>query len=214
MNNLIMTDIYVAVIPALIALAAATISPGPNTFATVAATLGSGRRAGITVAIGIGCGGLVWGASGSLGLTALLAAFPQATIILALLGSAYLGYLAYKGFRSALIGGAPAMGAKSVGSMWAAWRLGFFATLTNPKAGLMWLSVSSVVALSVTSNLAVVAFVLAGASIVFLVYGSMAVIFSISSIREGYQRYHRWADGAFGLAFTVLAILLLQRFIF
>ncbi|MEO0496089.1 MAG: LysE family translocator [Pseudomonadota bacterium] len=199
--------------PALLALGAAAISPGPNAFAAISTALGSGRAKGLMVAVGIGCGGLVWAMLSAFGLARLLDVLPQTVTVLAAAGALYLAYLAYKGFRSAIGGAAPSLGAKSAESFQSAFLRGLLVTLTNPKAGLMWLSLMGFVAVSSNTSAPIIAFGVAGALLVFFIYGTMALVFSNAAVRAGYEKYHRVADGAFGFAFAALALLLVQRFL-
>ncbi|MEO0637452.1 MAG: LysE family translocator [Pseudomonadota bacterium] len=201
------------VMPALLALGAAALSPGPNAFAAISTALGSGRAMGVVVALGIGCGGLVWASLSAFGLERLLQAFPQTITLLAAAGAAYLAYLAFKGLRSAFGGSAPSLNARSSETFWSALRRGFLVTLTNPKAGLMWLSLTGFVALSAQSIAPLLVFGLLGALLVFVIYGSMALVFSNAKVRAGYERHHRLADGAFGVAFAALAVSLVLRFL-
>ncbi|MEN0088269.1 MAG: LysE family transporter, partial [Pseudomonadota bacterium] len=157
--------------------------------------------------------GLVWAMASAFGLAKLLDAYPQTVTVLAALGALYLAFLAFKGLRSAFGGSAPSLGASSTETALSAFRRGVLVTLTNPKAGLMWLSLTGFVAVSSDSTAPAIAFGIAGSVLVFVIYAAMALVFSNAAVRAGSERHHRIADGAFGLAFAVLALLLVQRFL-
>jgi threonine/homoserine/homoserine lactone efflux protein len=69
------------------------VTPGQDTALTIRNTLVGGRRSGVRTAAGVFTGNLVWGASSSAGLAAVLLASEALFVTLKWVGAAYLVYL-------------------------------------------------------------------------------------------------------------------------
>ena len=69
--------------------------PGLDMVMTMNEAIHYGRRNGIMAGFGIQCGVLVWAVAASLGLAALISAFPLAYDIIRVIGGMYLFYLAW-----------------------------------------------------------------------------------------------------------------------
>jgi threonine efflux protein len=123
----------------------AIASPGPNILAVIGTSMSVGRPSGVALALGVATGSLTWALLTVLGLSALLAAYSSALIVIKITGGLYLIWLAYKSFKSAsssqeietreLAGGrrSPA------GYM----MRGYIIQITNPKAALAWIAIIS-----------------------------------------------------------------------
>jgi threonine/homoserine/homoserine lactone efflux protein len=89
----------------LLLFAASTLAllviPGPSVIFVVARTLEHGRGAGLVSVLGIETGALVHVAAAALGLSALLAASPEACTVLRFSGGGYLLWLGARALRSA-----------------------------------------------------------------------------------------------------------------
>ncbi|MFY1691836.1 LysE family translocator [Plantactinospora sp. WMMB782] len=77
-----------------------TVAPGPDMLFVLANALAGGRRAGLVAALGMSTGLALHTFAAALGLSALLAAAPQALDVVRLLGAAFLVYLAVHAWRS------------------------------------------------------------------------------------------------------------------
>lgn len=180
----------------------AQVSPGPNMMAVATASLGTGRVAGTATALGVATGVFVWCILFSLGIGALLQAFPETVIVMRAIGGGYLLFLGAKSLKNAFatIDGAQYYQHLQI-STGAAYRRGLLVVMTNPKAALMWVAISMFL---VTSGWGVVEFlaISIGASVsVACVYGLYAVLFSTGVAVRGYQRFFRLIDGSFGVIF-------------
>ena len=71
-------------------VAATALSPGPDTMFVLASSAAGGQRAGVAATFGIATGGLVHAALAALGVSALIAASPQAFDALRIAGAFYL----------------------------------------------------------------------------------------------------------------------------
>lgn len=134
MNNLPLLLAFVAAISIL------TITPGVDTAIVLRAATANGRRSAAMAAIGVALGCLIWGASVSLGLGALLQASELAYTIVKAAGAAYLIWLGGKLLlrpRTALGSDAPRGRTRSGGD--AFWR-GFLTNLLNPKVGVFYVT--------------------------------------------------------------------------
>ncbi|MBI0330995.1 LysE family translocator [Burkholderia plantarii] len=122
-----------------------TASPGPANLSIANASMHYGRKPGFAMAAGVMSGSLVWGVTAAAGMSALLATYRQWLIGLKVLGALYLLWLAFKAVRGAYASRDPLAAATPARSE----RLGRFYLqglgihLTNPKAILTWLTVTS-----------------------------------------------------------------------
>jgi threonine/homoserine/homoserine lactone efflux protein len=123
------------------------ITPGPANLFAIRTGLGRRKSHVIAAVMGLNCASLIWFIACAFGLQMLLAAFPLLFQIIAVAGGLYLGWMAVKGFRSALdirnenIGSSltatPASG-KTIG---ATFKDGFLVQMLNPKVTLFFSAV-------------------------------------------------------------------------
>ena len=71
-------------------------SPGPSTLRIMGVAMNHGRQAGLALAAGVISGSLFWGLSAATGVSALLARYAEALIVLKVFGGLYLLYLAVR----------------------------------------------------------------------------------------------------------------------
>jgi threonine/homoserine/homoserine lactone efflux protein len=115
-----------------------TIAPGPDMALVLRNALRGGRPAVLPTAAGICTGCLVWGATSSLGVAALLAASAQLYSALKLAGAAYLVILGVLALRTALRANGPGREVALSGSRRGAYRQGLLTNLLNPKVGVFY----------------------------------------------------------------------------
>ena len=123
----------------LVALAAvylpALASPGPNFLAVTQAAVGGSRRQGVATALGVASGSTVQALLAATGVGLLLAHAGSVQRLVALLGGAYLLWVARAIWRQARSHAvSPSVGAVRAISWRAAYRGGLLTNLTNPKA--------------------------------------------------------------------------------
>jgi len=118
-----------------------TLTPGLDTAMVLRTATVEGRQPAAFAAAGIGLGCLIWGASVSLGLGAMLTAAPAAFTVLKWAGAAYLAYLGARLIirprRSMVLAIDPAVRARGG---FDALRRGLFTNLLNPKIGVFYVS--------------------------------------------------------------------------
>ena len=111
------------------------LAPGPDVLFATASGLQGGPRVGAAAGLGV-AGGVLWHTGlAALGLSALIAALPQALVAIKWAGAAYLLYLAWKSWHSGAL--AQARGAVTPGQ---AFLRGMLTNLLNPKPVLFLLA--------------------------------------------------------------------------
>lgn len=104
-------------------------APGQDVLFASACGIQSGPRAGALAGLGVGLGGLLHVCLATVGLGALVAAYPQALTAIKSMGAAYLLVLAWKSWHAAV----PAPGGRVAHRAWNIIRRGTVSNLLNPK---------------------------------------------------------------------------------
>ncbi|WP_102960655.1 LysE family translocator [Mangrovicella endophytica] len=117
-----------------------TITPGPDMTLFLGRTLSEGRTAGLVTMLGAATGVVIHTSLAAFGLSALIAASPQAFFALKFAGAAYLVYLAVQAIRhgSSLTLERGAAGRRH--SAFANWATGLGINLLNPKVVLFFVT--------------------------------------------------------------------------
>lgn len=123
----------------------AIASPGPNILAVIGTSMAVNRRSGMALAMGVATGSLTWALLTAFGLSAILATYASALLIIKIFGGAYLLWLAYKSFKSAMarqdIEAKELAGGRR--SAFGYFQRGYIIQMTNPKAALAWIAIIS-----------------------------------------------------------------------
>ncbi|MFN3228055.1 MAG: LysE family translocator [Hyphomicrobiales bacterium] len=114
-----------------LAAIALTLTPGPDMTLFLGQTVANGRRAGFASMFGAFSGIVVHSLAAAIGLSALIAASPQAFEVLKWVGAAYLAYLAYEVLRHG--SGLTGDGRPKSNSLRKAYMKGLTINLLNPK---------------------------------------------------------------------------------
>ncbi len=181
----------------------AVASPGPAIMAIISASVNSGRSGGMALAMGVMTGSVIWATLAALGLSALLATYGHALIVLKIAGGLYLFYLAYKALKSALAGAALAEGESHAAPAdlsrlyWA----GLMVHLTNPKAVFVWLALVSLglphyAPFWITPFFILVCFAIGAATTI-----GFALVFSLKPVLAAYHKARRGIEGAMAAFF-------------
>lgn len=177
-------------------------SPGPNILAVIGTSMGRSRNSGNALALGIASGSLLWGLATLFGLTALIALYASVMIAIKIAGAAYLLWLAFKAFRSAL--STKDMTPRSVdldGGFWTYYRRGLLIQMTNPKAALTWIAIMSL-AVDADAPLWVGASIVLGTAVISTVgHLTYAVAFSTPPMVAAYRRARRAIEAGLGAFF-------------
>ncbi|NQV61004.1 MAG: LysE family transporter [Alphaproteobacteria bacterium] len=159
-----------------------------------------GTKAGLCTTLGVSiCLGL-YAALSLLGLSALLVQYQWLAWVVRLLGA---GYLIYLGLRLILAkSGAPEIAGQDGIGPGSAFRFGFFVTLTNPKAVVLFTSVfatSVTAATPVWLMLLMIGLVFAAA---LIWYSIVSVFMSSAPVRRRFTRARHWIERAAGVVFV------------
>jgi len=183
------------------------VTPGANVLVVSQLAASGQRRAACFAALGVSLVALLWSALALLGVNAVFAAHPYLRFALQFAGGLYLCFVAFKLWRS---GGASPQVATAELTASAAFRLGFFTNILNPKSALFFGSVFATLlpaTPSATLLVAAVGLVLFNALVWHLF---LALSFSHPRVMTSYARYrgllNRFASllvGAFGLRLLV-----------
>ncbi len=123
----------------------AIASPGPNILAVIGTSMAVGRKSGIALAFGVAGGSLTWAILTLFGLSAVLAAYASALLLIKIFGGLYLLWLAYKSFKSAAsksdIEAEELAGGRRTPIGY--FQRGYIVQMTNPKAALAWIAIFS-----------------------------------------------------------------------
>ncbi len=193
----------------------AVASPGPSNLAIMGIAMQLGRRAAFGFALGVVTGSLFWAVLAALGLSAVLATYSQALLLIKILGGLYLLWLGAKSARAALrheqvLQSFPHERASL--SLRRLYARGLGLHLTNPKAILTWLSI---VSFGLPHNAllgdALVLIALC-ASLGMIVFCGYAIAFSTAAARRVYGATRRWLEATLALVFGLAGVkLLLSR---
>jgi threonine efflux protein len=185
---------------------AASVTPGANVLLVSQLSISNGRRTGLFAALGVTLGAGMWATLAVLGVDAVFKEFPSIRLSLQIAGGFYLLYVAVRLWRS----GAPrAAGVAAFVSPWAAFRLGLFTNVTNPKSALFFGSVfAALLPASATGSLKAIAVsvVLVNA---LLWHGFLAYAFSRSRVRSTYAKHQRFINRTAGTILSALGLRIL-----
>ena len=209
-----MNQIYIYLPGIFLAYAAfflGIMSPGPNILAVIGTSMSIGRQEGSALALGVAIGSFCWATLTVIGLSALLAAYASALIVIKVVGGLYLLWLAYKAFKSAAsahdIEATTLEGARRT-------QIGYFVRgyaiqMTNPKAALSWIAIISL-GLQQDAPLWVGIVIVAGTTILSVTFHLLyAIAFSTPLMVRLYSRARRWIQGTLGMFFAFAGFKLL-----
>jgi len=189
----------------------AIMSPGPNILAVIGTSMSVNRRSGIALALGVAGGSFCWAVITVLGLSALLAAYASALIVIKTFGGLYLLWLAYKSFRSAAsahdIEATMLDGGKR--NLLGYLTRGFIIQMTNPKAALAWIAIISLGLQEGAPYWVGLAIVVGTAILSVIIHCIYAIAFSTPAMVRIYSKARRWIQGALGAFFAFAGIKLL-----
>ena len=123
-------------------MAVLAATPGPANLFAIATGIERGRRAVLVAVVGMNTATLVWFAAAAMGLGALVAAFPEAFRVVAILGALYVGWLGLSALRSAFRPRKDVAGGEDrIHPQRPAFVDGFLVQLANPKVVLFFSAV-------------------------------------------------------------------------
>jgi len=187
------------------------VSPGPNILAVMGTSMGVGRRPGLALAAGVSAGSFCWAVLTAVGLSAVLAAYAQALLVIKIVGGCYLLLLAYRSLKAAASRVDPRAGGLGLGH---GGSFRFFCTgltiqMTNPKAALAWIAIMSLGMTDGAPLWVPVVLVLGLSALSLCGHCLYAIAFSTARAQSAYGRARRWIQTVLGLAFGYAGLTLL-----
>lgn len=185
---------------------AAAISPGPSFVVSARSSATFGFRYGVALAFGFGLGALLWAIVALAGISLIFELVPELYRLIKLAGAAFLIYLAFRIWRSA--GSEPTTTDEAQGAQKgsAAFRLGLWTFISNPKPAVFFGAVFAGLVPVDTPLPWLVAIIVA----VFINetgwYIVVARAFSLPHTRRVYLRMKTKLDRAFGVLLALLGV--------
>lgn len=191
----VLISVFAIFIPAL-------ILPGPDFVAVVRSSMTYGTRAGLLTTLGVSMGLCLYATLSLVGLSAILVQYQWLTWAVRVLGGAYLIYLGIKLLRTRPQQIELDQSARP--SRNRAVLFGFFVTLTNPKAIVLF---ASVFATAVTAStpawlMGVMIGLVTTSSLVW--YSCVSAFMSSAPVMRRFQRARHWIERAAGVCFIGL----------
>ncbi len=180
----------------------ALILPGPDFVGVVRSSMTRGTRAGLLTTVGVSIGLGLYATLSMLGLSAVLVKFQWLTWAVRVLGG---GYLAYLGLRllfskPAAIGAAATQGLVRGNPL----VFGFFVTLTNPKAIVLFASVFAT-AVTASTPAWLMGLMIALVMTSGLVWYSIVSLFMSSApVMRRFQHAKHWIERVAGASFILI----------
>ncbi len=187
-------------------------SPGPNILTVIGTSMAVDRSSGLALAGGVATGTFCWALLTVLGLSALLATYASALLIIKICGGFYLLWLAYKAFKSAAskydIEATQLAGGQR--SRLGYYLRGFTVQMTNPKAALSWIAIVSLglqpsAPIWVGATIILVSFLLS-----LTIHCLYAIAFSTPAMVRIYGKARRTIQAVLGTFFAFAGLKLLS----
>ncbi|MGQ9425611.1 LysE family transporter [Gilvimarinus sp. F26214L] len=187
----------------------AVASPGPDFAIMVRQALVQSRRNALLSAAGIGLGIFVHVSYSLLGIGLLIQQSVALFTVLKIIGATYLAWLGIQALRSSPGALHVAAGEGQTQSAAAAFRLGFFTNVLNPKATLFFVALFSVVISPDTPALIQAGYGLYLAAATTAWFTSLALFFTLPPVRRLFSRFAYWLDRLMGGVLLLLSARLL-----
>ena len=189
-----------------------TITPGPDMTLFLGRTLAGGRAAGIAAFAGASTGSLIHTTLAAVGLSALIAASPEAFWVLKIVGAGYLIFLAVQAIRFGSTFRVDARGAAKSRSLKASWLTGIGINLSNPKIILFFVTFLPQFIQAGDPHAGGKLFFLGVYFIVFSIPFCIAMIWAADGLSAALKRrptITRAIDWVFAIVFSVFAVKIL-----
>ncbi|WP_299726341.1 LysE family translocator [uncultured Tateyamaria sp.] len=189
----------------------AIASPGPNILAVIGTSMSVNRASGMALAMGVATGSFTWALLTVFGLSAILATYASALLVIKIFGGLYLLWLAYKSFKSAAsrhdIEAKELAGGRR--TPFGYFQRGYIIQMTNPKAALAWIAIISL-GLQKGAPLWVGAVIVLGTfALSILIHLLYAVTFSTPVMVRVYGKARRGIQAVLGTFFALAGLRLL-----
>jgi len=191
----VLIPVFAVFIPAL-------LLPGPDFVAVVRSSMTRGTTAGLLTTVGVSIGLAMYATLSLLGLSAVLVQYQWLTWLVRVLGGAYLVYLGIRLLRSkpAKIDDASAQGPLRGNAL----LFGFFVTLTNPKAIVLFASVFATAVTASTPHwlMALMIGLVVASSLTW--YSIVSLFMSSSPVMRRFEHARHWIERVAGASFILI----------
>src|SRR5882762_8922229 len=188
----VLIPVFAVFIPAL-------LLPGPDFVAVVRSSMTRGTTAGLLTTVGVSIGLAMYATLSLLGLSAVLVQYQWLTWLVRVLGGAYLVYLGIRLLRSkpAKIDDASAQGPLRGNAL----LFGFFVTLTNPKAIVLFASVFATAVTASTPHwlMALMIGLVVASSLSW--YSIVSLFMSSAPVMRRFEHARHWIERVAGASF-------------
>lgn len=203
----------------------AIITPGPDFALTLRSSLAHSRRTGVYTAVGVGVGNTVHATYSLIGIGAVISKSILLFSLLKWVGALYLIYLGIQSLRAKKMTVSPQFGSPQFGSSqtsssqisssqsgiaiadltrWAAFRIGFFGNLLNPKATLFFLALFTQIVRPSTPMLMQAMYGLTVAILSFVWFALVALLISRRAFKRRILSVSHWLERMTGAALIFL----------
>ncbi|MEQ9346744.1 MAG: LysE family transporter [Thalassospira sp.] len=189
----------------------AIASPGPNILAVIGTSMSVSRSSGVALAVGVATGSFSWALLTVFGLSAILAAYAEALVMIKIFGGLYLLWLAYKSFKSAAASHdiKPRELAGGRRTLFGYFKRGYIVQMTNPKAALAWIAIISLGLKDDAPVWVAASIVLGTFALSMAIHFLYAIAFSTPVMVRLYSKARRVIQGVLGVFFAVAGLRLL-----
>jgi threonine/homoserine/homoserine lactone efflux protein len=195
-------DAIATLVPVFAVFVPALILPGPDFVGVVRSSLTRGTTAGLLTTLGVTVGLGMYATLSLLGLSAVLVKYQWLTWAVRVLGGAYLVYLGIKLLRAkpGKMDDAAAQGPLRGNAL----LFGFFVTLTNPKAIVLFASVFAT-AVTASTPLWLMALMIGLVMASALIWYSIVSLFMSSApVMRRFQNARHWIERIAGASFILI----------
>lgn len=194
-HSLTLLAVFGVFIPAL-------ILPGPDFVAVVRASMTHGARAGILTTVGVTAGLIFYATLSLVGLSALLAQFQWLTVVVRIVGGAYLIVLGVRLIATRSAERAVAAGPAPPASR--AVLFGLIVNLTNPKAVVLFASVFATTVSADTPIWMLALMIALVAASAFTWYVLVSLFMASPGVMRRFSRARHWIERTAGVCFVAL----------
>lgn len=191
--------------------AVGVFSPGPATLMILNSAVSRGRAPALALSTGLVIGSIIWAVIAAVGFAAAIKASVTFFLVMKLVASFYLFFLAVKSIRSSMSEAVLKKGEFfSTNSLWGQVLVGVLIQLTNPKTVLIWLLAFSLGADAALQPQFYPTVIVLCVCMAVAIYATYALLFSTAKVSNVYAKMKRQFDFVVGTLFGGAGIVMLS----
>lgn len=192
------------------AYVAATASPGPGVLTIIETAVSQGRKAGLARALGVLSGSMTWALLTTIGISTLIQAEPGSLTVIKIAGSLYLLWLSWGMARRALKEAGASSGLAPERSLRQHYAKGYGVHLTNPKALMAWIMLTSLALPPQAGWEHTMVFVGGCLLLGLVIFAGFALLFSVPTVHVAYLGQRRPLEAGAAIFFAYAGLMLLR----